>query len=102
MRRKIKMLLPTLVLAAALPVFIMDPISEKKLAGVENAFEEIYEDRLVVESYIYNLNDALYRAKLQLMSREIDDAQAALLGKQITELTGKYAQTKLTKDERAG
>ena len=39
---------------------------ERKVAELGNSFASVYEDRLVVESYIYQLSDHLYQKKIML------------------------------------
>ena len=39
---------------------------ERNVAKLGNSFASVYEDRLVVESYIYQLSDHLYQKKIML------------------------------------
>jgi hypothetical protein len=89
-----------IVLVSAVTLMEKSNVSE-----LGNSFSSVYEDRLVVESYIYKFSDYLYQKKLL-----VDDCQsqqhAAELRAKITlhndailKMIANYEQTKLTVSE---
>jgi hypothetical protein len=92
----------TVVIALVSVVTLMEKSNVSELGS---SFSSVYEDRLVVESYIYKFSDYLYQKKLV-----IDDChsaqQAAMMSKKITlhntaiqKMIAAYEQTKLTEAE---
>jgi hypothetical protein len=92
----------TVVIALVSVVTLMEKSNVSELG---TSFSSVYEDRLVVESYIYKFSDYLYQKKLV-----IDDChsaqQAAMMSKKITlhnaaiqKMITAYEQTKLTEAE---
>jgi hypothetical protein len=92
----------TVVIALVSVVTLMEKSNVSELG---TSFSSVYEDRLVVESYIYKFSDYLYQKKLV-----IDDChsaqQATMMSKKITlhnaaiqKMITAYEQTKLTEAE---
>ncbi len=94
-----------LVLVAALGGMLVakNYLDQRNINGLESSFSEIYEDRLLAESYIFQLSDLLYRKKILLLEepalktrsgnhRKIDLAVSGLLER--------YESTRLTTMEK--
>ncbi len=102
-RRKIR----TGLLLAAIFVllFLKNSMDSKNVAELGASFSSVYEDRLLVESYIYRMSDHLFRKKIMLDS--VVGARAALLimpeiaryNDTIQSIIVAYEETKLTKTE---
>lgn len=103
-RRKIS---AALILAAIFVlVFVKSIVEETYVHELGRSFASVYEDRLVVESYIYKLSDHLFRRKIMidtcdsrsaaLAIRPVIDKHAA----SVTRLIDEYEKTRLTEDER--
>lgn len=81
-------------------------VNERHVQHLGNVFSEMYDDRLLVESYIYQLSDLFYKKKIVLLSHErmIYDTQSKKeiqrQTSEIAEVARKYALTKLTEPER--
>src|SRR5690606_37619407 len=81
-------------------------ISERNVQNIGHSFSEIYHDRLLVESYVYQLNELFYRKKIALISsdnRQFTDAEENEIVAQTLEMfaiVDKYSSTKLTQNER--
>lgn len=80
-------------------------MEKSNVSELGNSFSSVYEDRLVVESYIYKFSDYLYQKKLL-----IDDCQQgthaaelrekiSLHNEAIMKMIANYEQTKLTESE---
>ncbi len=102
-RRKIR---TGLLLAAIFGLlFLKNSMDSKNVAELGASFSSVYEDRLLVESYIYRMSDHLFRKKIMLDS--VVGARAALLimpeiaryNDTIQSIIVAYEETKLTKTE---
>ena len=86
-------------------VFAKNWYDERNVAELGNSFASVYEDRLVVESYIYQLSDHLYQKKILLdncSSQENLVNLQARFGEHnaaINSLLQNYEKTKLTAAE---
>ncbi len=94
-------LLLTVVLGAVVLKNILDSRNVSQLA---DSFSSVYEDRLVVEAYIYKLADHLYQKKLIMdncLSNGDGNLQDKIAGhhRAITLLIAEYERTKLTDQE---
>lgn len=94
-------ILLTVVLGSVLLKNIIDSRNVSQLA---DSFSSVYEDRLVVEGYIYQLSDHLYQKKLIIdncmRNGDVDiQNKIARHHKAITELIAEYERTKLTEKE---
>lgn len=80
--------------------------TERNVQRLSETFSEMYDDRLVAESYIYQLSDLFYNKKLAVAQTETSYPQAGLkkeLRKQTADirlLAEKYALTRLTEKEK--
>lgn len=76
-------------------------LDKRNLNGIENSFSEIYRDRLLAESYIFELNDLLYRKKILLMQAPSAEhtSQHQEIDKEIGPLLERYEKTRLTAAE---
>ena len=78
---------------------------ERNVARLGNSFTSVYEDRLVVESYIYRLSDHLYQKKIMLDNCSSQENLQNLQGKlnqhntAINGIVLNYEKTKLTTAE---
>lgn len=103
---KKRLIIITLIFAFVFVVIANKIINERNVQHLEHTFSEIYEDRLLVESYIYQLTDLFYKKKIDLlyhekMSYEANDKkEMQMQTSEITEVAKKYALTKLTETER--
>src|SRR5688572_32281804 len=88
-------------------VFAKNWYDERKVAELGNSFASVYEDRLVVEGYIYQLSDHLYQKKIMLdncsnqenltnLRAKFGEHNAAIHG-----LIQNYEKTRLTETENA-
>lgn len=86
-------------------VFIKSIVERNNVSELADSFSSVYEDRLLVESYIYQLSDRLYKKKLLLdqceesknpeeVRIEVSKHNAA-----INLLVTNYEKTKLTEEE---
>jgi hypothetical protein len=80
-------------------------IEKSNVSELGTSFSSVYEDRLVVESYIYKFSDYLYQKKL-LMDDCSSAEQLTVISSKIQRhneairaMIAKYEQTKLTKEE---
>lgn len=85
-------------------VFATNMMDKNYFSELQNSFASVYEDRLLVESYIYRLSTRLHKKKMlvgelnrstsantQVMNQVHNDTIAALISK--------YEETELTKEE---
>lgn len=103
-RRKISAAM--LLAAIFVLVFVKNMVENEYVSELGDSFASVYEDRLVVESYVYRLSDNLFRKKIILDTCSIahleqaramvDRHNAAIAG-----LIVDYEKTKLTPDEAA-
>ena len=83
-------------------VFVKNWYDERKVSELGDSFASVYEDRLVVEGYIYQLSDHLYQKKIMLdncSSQENLTNLQARIGEHnaaINLLILNYEKTKLT------
>ncbi len=95
-------LLLTLVFVLMLAAVIID---KRSVSRLESAFASVYEDRLLVESYIYHLADHLYRKKIRIEScmdvQEVEQIRQDLHlhNEAIQVLLSKYEETRFTQTE---
>jgi hypothetical protein len=88
-----------------LGVFFKNVIDRNNVSELGNSFSSVFEDRLLVESYIYKLSDHLYQKKLLIdqCSGQVDLDQIKLKITQhnvaIQSLIQEYEKTKLTNQE---
>jgi hypothetical protein len=94
-----------LLLAVVLVVvFIASVISKRNVSQLGSSFSSVYEDRLVVESYIYKFSDYLYQKKI-IMDQCSGDQLKELSNKiglhneAIRSMIASYEKTKLTDTE---
>lgn len=86
-------------------VFIKNTIERNNVSELGDSFSSVYEDRLLVEGYIYQLADRLYQKKIILdHCAESKDpgavrAEIAKHNKAINMLVANYEKTKLTAAE---
>ena len=86
-------------------VFAKNWYDERKVAELGNSFASVYEDRLVVEGYIYQLSDHLYQKKFMLdncSSQENLNNLQAKIGERNAEINNlllNYEKTRLTEQE---
>jgi hypothetical protein len=102
-RRKISAAL--LLTAIFVLVFVKNIVENKYVNELGASFASVYEDRLVVEGYIFRLSDHLFRKKIMLdTSKRQDDAAKikSAIDNHNTAINGlieEYEKTKLTKAE---
>ena len=81
-------------------------LSDRNMAGLDNSFSEIYNDRLVVESYVYQLSDLLYKKKILLLNARNNIITERLKNEirtqtgELSKLIKNYSLTKLTRNEQ--
>ena len=102
-RRKISAAL--LLAAIFVLVFVKNIVESKYVNELGASFASVYEDRLVVESYIFKLSDHLFRKKIMIdtSKRQQDAAKIKSAidhhNTSINNLVEEYEKTKLTKAE---
>lgn len=86
-------------------VFTVSYVERRNVSELGTSFSSVYEDRLVVESYIYKFSDYLYQKKL-LADACTRSEQTEQLSKRISlhneairSMIHNYEKTKLTKEE---
>ncbi|MFC5270383.1 MCP four helix bundle domain-containing protein [Adhaeribacter terreus] len=88
-------------------VFAKNWYDERNVSELGNSFASVYEDRLVVEGYIYQLSDHLYQKKIMLdncSNQENLNNLQAKIGEHnaaIHSLILNYEKTRLTEKETA-
>lgn len=86
-------------------VFVASMISKRNVSQLGNSFSSVYEDRLVVESYIYKFSDYLYKKKIivdECSNSEQLMQLRGMIGKHngaIRSMIASYEKTKLTDEE---
>jgi|SRR5690606_37230332 len=102
-RRKISAAL--LLAAIFVLLFVKSMIDNSHVNTLANSFSSVYEDRLVVESYIYKMSEHLFRKKIMIDSSKTQSALVAIkpridhYNQSILEIIAAYQKTKLTTDE---
>lgn len=104
-RRKISAAL--LLAAIFVLLFAKNILDSKNVSQLGSSFSSVYEDRLVVESYIYQMSEYLFRKKIMIDTAE-NLASALELRTMVTQyqhsigtLIDAYEKTKLTDSEEA-
>jgi hypothetical protein len=89
-----------------LVVYANNVMESRNVNELGGSFSSVYEDRLLVESYIYNLSDHLYQKKIMLdQCDQVSHAKAALTihidqhNAEIRALIQNYETTQLTEKE---
>lgn len=96
------------VQAAFLLAIIIGIVSTKNIWDKRNvnelgdSFSSVYEDRLLVESYIYSLSDHLYRKKIGMEACNAQDVKinTHTQNRAISSILTDYEKTKFTDEER--
>ena len=102
-RRKISAAL--LLAAIFVLIFVKNLVDSRHVTQLGASFSSVYEDRLMVESYIYRLSGHLFRKKIMIDSSVSKVAAAGIKplierhNEAICHIIGEYEKTKLTKDE---
>ena len=102
-RRKISAAL--LLSAIFVLVFVKNMLDNQNVTKLGNSFSSVYEDRLMVESYIFRLSEHLFRKKIMIDTtstqvkvaaiRPLVEGHNAAIGHIISE----YEKTRLTEAE---
>lgn len=95
-----------LLAVVCLLILFTNYLSKRHMDELSTSFSSVYEDRLVVESYIYRISDHLYQKKLAIDqcagSHDSDlDAKISPHNEAISGLLLFYEQTLLTEEEAA-
>ena len=95
-----------LLAATCVVVLITNLLGRQHIDQLGDSFSSVYADRLVVESYIYELSDHLYRKKLLLdncagQSDSQISARVDAHNDAIGRLLANYEKTRLTEEESA-
>ena len=83
-------------------VFTIRIVEKKNVSELGTSFSSVYEDRLVVESYIYKFSDYLYQKKLAVdacTGSEQLSKQISLHNEAIQSMIRNYEKTRLTDKE---
>lgn len=103
---KKRLIIITSVFVFVFAIILNKIINERNVQRLEQTFSEIYDDRLLVESYIYQLTDLFYKKKIVLLQNEsvnystFHHSEMQKQTSEITDLTQKYSLTRLTENER--
>lgn len=103
---KKRLIIITLIFVFVFAVIANKIVNERNVQHLKHTFSEIYEDRLLVESYIYQLTDLFYKKKIDLLYHENisyganNKKEMQRQTSQIAEVAQKYSLTKLTETER--
>ena len=102
-KRKITM---ALLLATIFVLIAMKSIIDSRhVAELGSSFSSVYEDRLMVESYIYRLSEHLFRKKIMIDSTSVAAVAHRIRplvenhNASIRQIIADYEKTKLTADE---
>jgi hypothetical protein len=88
-----------------LGVFFKNVLDRNNVSELGDSFSSVYEDRLLVESYIYKLSDHLYQKQLLVdqcsQQNDVNQLTAKMAGHNlaIRALIHEYEKTKLTTEE---
>lgn len=102
-RRKISAAL--LLTAIFVLLFVKNMVDNSNVSRLGSSFSSVFEDRLVVESYIYRMSEHLFRKKIMIDSSSTRSAVVAIrpaidgYNETIREIIVAYEQTKLTQEE---
>ena len=94
-----------LLSAVFLLLFVANLIDSKNIRQLGNSFSSVYEDRLVVESYIYRMSEHLFRKKFMLDTCSSQASVARIrplvddFNKSINCMIAEYKTTRLTEEE---
>lgn len=97
----------SIAIILVLAVVVNKIINERTVENFGRAFLEMHNDRLLAESYIYELNDLFYKKKITLLVHEIhkqtkiDENEIQTQTDGIVEIIRQYSITKFTENERA-
>lgn len=82
-------------------VFIKNRMDSSNVSSLGSSFSSVYEDRLVVEMYIYELSNLLYQKKMLLDNCEgsYESARIGDFHSSIREIVDAYGKTVLTDEE---
>jgi len=103
-RRKISAAL--LLMAIFVLLFVKNMLDSKNVSQLGSSFSSVYEDRLLVESYIYRMSEHLFRKKIIIDTAEHVTSALEVkpvveqYNRSIGELIDAYEKTKLTDAER--
>ena len=95
----------SIIFVLVLIIIVNKIVVERTVEQLGKTSAEIYSDRLLAESYIYQLSDLFYKKKITLLSSEINSQYKIdknAIQKQtsdITEVIRKYSLTKFTESE---
>ena len=102
-RRKVSAAL--LLAAIFVLVFVKNMVDSSRVTELGHSFSSVYEDRLMVESYIYKLSEHLFRKKIMIDTCE-DQSTAAVIKPlidghtdAIESIIADYEKTRLTEAE---
>lgn len=104
-RPSLRLGLPVVVLLILLMIVAKNHLERRNISRLGHSISTVYEDRLIAESYLYELSLYLHAKRLLLencrSAEEWNGLQSKLdLHNQgIARLTGDFAQTRLTEDE---
>lgn len=104
-RRKISAAL--LLAAIFILLFVKSLVDSNNVTRLGDSFSSVFEDRLVVESYIYRMSEHLFRKKFMLDTCSSTGSAARIAPvvenyqERIAELVADYEKTKLTEEENA-
>lgn len=94
-----------LLIAMLIMVFAKNRMNTSHVTELGNSFASVYEDRLMVESYIYQLSGLIYQKKIAAAGTNAPQEFEGLKQKleqqnhAIRKLLAAYQKTKLTRDE---
>ena len=94
-----------LLSAVFLLLFVTNLIDSKNVTQLGSSFSSVYEDRLVVESYIYRMSEHLFRKKIMLDTCSTNASATRVrplidqFNESICEIIAEYERTTLTEDE---
>lgn len=81
-------------------VLVTNTINKYHFTEIKESFTSVYEDRLLVENYIYKLSTELNAKQLRLYSgNETEDEKQHVSNGRINELIKDFKDTKLTEEE---
>jgi len=103
---KKRLIIITFIFVFVFAIILNKIVNERKVQRLGQTFSEMYDDRLLVESYVYQLTELFYKKKIALLQNEGLNYGAYSRGEmqkqtsEIIDLMRKYASTRFTDNER--
>lgn len=104
-RASFRLGLPLMVLLILLLIVVKNHLERRNISRLGHSISTVYEDRLIAESYLYELSLYLHAKRLLLENCRSEEEWVGLASQLdqhnegIDRITGDFSRTKLTRDE---